>query len=307
MTKLIRAKRLQTKAPDDLRAIRLSDYVLRYLSARDVSVNYAELTKARVRYFSEWYGEDVLISELTCDMVNGWLTAVSESKLSKVTISNYRRVFHAVMHFAFQEGATDEAPWRLKRIKTTRVPVECFTLREIRRLVSAAGELSGYFPNGVKASDFWQAMIHGGYSTGLRRGDLLNIARSQIADDGKATVTQHKTGHAVCVRFSPEARELIARMHLPHQFDDRAFPWPFHENALPRQFRKIVKLSGVRRGSFKWLRRSAGSHAEAEQRGNGPTLLGHRSEAVFHAHYEDPKITKATPVEPPSLRIADAS
>jgi hypothetical protein len=137
----------------------------------------------------------------------------------------------------------------------------------------------------------------------LRRGDLLAISRSQIAEDGKATVVQHKTGHTVCVRFSPEAREFIGRMIVPGQYYDRAFPWPFHENALPRQFRKIVKLSEVRRGTFKWLRRSAGSHAEAEQRGNGPTLLGHRSEAVFRAHYEDPTITKATPVEPPSLRI----
>jgi integrase len=307
MRQVFRGKRRPDKSGDELRSMRLSGYVVRYLVGRDVTENYWKLTQARVRLFIEWYGEDVLISELTCEMVNAWLTAAADSKLSKVTISNYRRAFHAVMHCAYMEGASDEAPWRLKKIKTSRLLVECYSLREIRSLIATAAKLPGFLPNGVKRSDFWQGLLHGAYSTGLRRGDLLAVLRSQIGEDGRATVVQSKTGHVVCVKFSPETRDFIAHMVTPRQFDDRAFPWPFHENALPRQFRALVKLSGVRRGTFKWLRRSAGSHSEAEQRGNGPALLGHRSEAVFRAHYEDPTITKATPIEPPSLRIADAS
>lgn len=136
------------------------------------------------------------------------------------------------------------------------------------------------------------------YSTGLRRGDLLAIRKDQIRTDGVVTLTQSKTGYPISVQLSDDAIAAIRRMPIDEPL---AFPWPYHENALPRQFRAIVKEAGVRPGQFKWIRATSGSYAEQQVPGNGPKMLGHRSAQVFRDHYEDTNITRPSPLRPPPL------
>jgi hypothetical protein len=62
-----------------------------------------------------------------------------------------------------------------------------------------------------------------------------------------------------------------------------------------------VKAAGVRDGCFKWLRRSAGSYADAAQAVNGSRLLGHADQRVFGKHYEDKSINRKEPIAPPKI------
>lgn len=301
---MTKAHQPPARSVTELKAIRnitVRFYVGHYFRGRDVTEHYSKLCFFRVRHFIGWLGRDIPISELTCDMVNEWLTFCSHMKLAKVTVNNYRRTMLMLMNFAYMEGAIDEPPTRLKRIKTQRQIIQSFSLKQIRKLVEVAKEMPDYFPNGVKRADFWAGIIGAAYSTGLRRGDLLAVKRSQIGANGVAQVIQSKTGHVVCVRFSSNSRALIHKMR--DETDLRAFRWPYHENAMPRQFRYLLKVAGIDTGTFKWLRRSAGSQAEAQRPGDGPRLLGHRSLQVFRDHYEDQTVTKAKPVEPPELEI----
>ncbi len=204
-----------------------------------------------------------------------------------------------VWNQAYEDGDNDSPPLRVRKIRSPRDPVEAFTQDAIRELLKYVANLAGYFPNGAKRSDFWTAAINAAYSTGLRRGDLLKLKRSQIGERGVCHVQQNKTGYPVTVRLSPEALVAIWRMNVVE--DGRALPWPYHENAMGRQFRRLVKDSGIRCGQFRWLRRSAGSYAEREGRGNGTRALGHRSERIFRDFYEDRSITEVEPVGPPRL------
>ena len=199
---------------------------------------------------------------------------------------------------AYLERLNAHPPLRVRPIRKPRRIVCAFTREEILRLVAVCGRLPGFLPNGVRRSDFWLAMIHAAYSTGLRRGDLLAIAKDQIRTDGVVSLVQSKTGYPITVRLSADALAAIRRMPIECV---QAFPWPYHSNALPRQFRSLVKAAMIRPGQFKWLRASAGSYAESEAPGQGPRLLGHRSAAVFRAHYEDASITQTKPVTPPEL------
>ena len=295
-------KPINLQRSDKLRELTLMQYVKRYMCSRDVTKKYADITTARVKHFVMFLGRDPMISELTCDLVNLWLATFAESALSKVTVSNYRRAMMAIMQSAYMECANEEPPSRLRKIKVKRRIVESFSLREIRNLLQVAKHLPGYFPNGVKRSDFWQGMIHAAYSTGLRRGDLLAVKRSQIDEHGVASVLQSKTGHIVTVCFSPEARKYISRMAgFGGDSAPVAVPRQRHAASIP----SAVRAADVRPGQFRWLRRSAGSHAEAERRGDGHVLLGHRSEAVFRDHYEDQSITRCDPIKPPPIGLED--
>lgn len=278
----------------------LSKYVDIVLLARDITAEYASKVRYCNRRFIEWLGKEPTISELECQSVNAFLTYLKEIGKKPDTVAGYRRAILVVWYQAFYDGHTEIPPLRVRKIRTPRDPVEAFTHNEILALVEAAKQEKGYFPNGVKAATFWVAAIHAAYSTGLRRGDLLRLKRSQITDDGVCHVRQNKTGYRITVRLSEEALAAVNAMRSVES--ELALPWPYHENVISRQFRRIVKRAGVRQGQFRWLRRSAGSYAESEERGNGKVVLGHRSEKVFHDFYEDPSITVTAPIVPPAIK-----
>jgi integrase len=273
-------------------------YAETYLLARDVTPAYAALLRSRIRRFVAWAGGSLSIDALDCDIVNRFLVALQQTETSRITIDNYRRAILCVWRAAYLERENNNPPLRVRTIRRPRRLVQAFTQDELRLLLKTAEQLQGYFPNGVRRSDFWTAAVAGAYSTGLRRGDLLRIKKSDIRTDGLVQIVQSKTGYPVAVKLSAGALAAIRRMPLEIEL---AFPWPFHENAMPRAFRALVKAAGVRPGQFKWLRASAGSYAEKELPGSGSRLLGHRSELVFRQHYECQEITRSDPIQPPDL------
>ncbi len=84
---------------------------------------------------------------------------------------------------------------------------------------------------------------------------MLTVKREQIREDGTAIVIQHKTNYPVCVRFADEALTLIRGFTA----GDLAIPWPFQQQQFSRHFIALRKAAGVERGSFRWIRKSAGS------------------------------------------------
>lgn len=275
-------------------------YVEEFLNARDVSEAYAELVRARCRSFVRFCKRSIEVHEIESALVNAWLASLPRQNLSASTIDGYRRNLLVVWKTAVEDGLCDNLPIRVRKIKVPRQVVEAYTHAELRALLRTAAQLKGRHRNGNRRADFWSAFIHGAYSTALRRSDLLLVFRRQLASDGTAAIIQSKTGHIQRVRFSKECLEFAGKLR-----DDNGLllPWPYHKNALYRRFQTIVRLSGVKRGSLKWIRRSAASYAESQQLGAGPKMLGHRGVDVFKAHYEDLNISSAVPITPPPLLI----
>ncbi len=276
----------------------LLSYVDRVLSARDITPDYAAKVRYCCRKFCEWLGCDPGIDGLEPQAVNEFLAGLQSMGKRPDTVAGYRRAIMVIWNAAYLEGVASTPPLRVRRIRTPREPVDAFTHGEIKQLLETARGLAGYFPNGVRRADFWIAAIHLAYCTGLRRGDLLRLERKRILENGVSRVMQGKTGHVITIRISSEGLEAMARVAGE---DPRALPWPYHSNALGRQFRSLVKTAGIRPGQFRWLRRSAGSYAERDCPGNGSRMLGHRSQHVFRNFYDDQSITQPQPISPPPL------
>jgi integrase len=254
---------------------------------------------AHCRCFVEWAG-DIPIAKVNSDLVNEWIEALLATELKARTVDTYRRNFCAVWRDAYLHGFNNEPPLRVKKIKLPKQIVQCFTHEEIGKLILAARTRKGCLDNGVKRCHFWEAIILAAYATGLRRGDLLRLERSQVGDDGKAVVIQHKTGYPAVVRLPAEVLAIVNQMRTDC---GRAFPWPYRYDAFGPRFARIVKAAGVRPGTFCWLRRSAGSYAEKMQPGSGKRLLGHRAEWVFRDHYHDLSVAPPETVEPPPMQL----
>ena len=278
----------------DLGIVRYAD---RYLLGRDVTPDYAATVRARVAAFTEWCGSDIRVNELTCELANEWLSELSANGMNPRTLSGYRAALLAVWREAYYAGDSEHPPLRLRKIKKPALIISAFSHQEIATLLLYVAKLQGTHPDGNRRADFWQAAIHAGYSLGARRGDLLQLERNQIGADGVIHFVQNKTGYIAGGRLSPEALAFMAKL----QSTGRALPWPYKKTCFSRTFKRLRKAAGLARGTFKWVRRSAGSYAERERAGDGSRLLGHQGQAVFRAFYEDRTITGEVPVQPPRL------
>lgn len=275
----------------------LMRFVELFLDARDVSADYATQIRKRCRSYARFMGRSVHVEDIECQSVNAWLAHIAK-RVRPMTAAGYKKNLCVVWREAFLSGYNANPPLRVRRIKIPQQVVMAYTHSEIRRLLDAASRLKGRHANGNRRADFWQAFLHSGYSTALRRSDLLLVFRYQVSSDGTATIIQSKTGYSHRVRFSADALRFAAKLQ---DVNGLLLPWPYRRDSLVERFASIKKLAGIKRGSLKWLRRSAASYAESIEPGSGAKLLGHRSMQVFQASYNDATISGQRAVEPPGL------
>jgi integrase len=258
-------------------AVLLEDFVIEYLNARPVSEGYSRTIKKRMAKLSEFAGHTDLKSLFNEATINGFLAALDG--LSPFTKNKYRADFLALWRAA---ADVDKVPYpqarRIRRERTVAQVIECYLEHEARSLVVAAEHLVGAYPNGVARRQYWPAIIRAAWDSGLRRGDLWRLKAGQIRKDKTAVIVQSKTGQTITCRFHPSTVKAIARAsgHLE---------WVLCEWCFGVHFQEIVTLTGIQRGTFRWLRRGSGSRIEADHPGRGPKHLGN-TPGVFGRHYD---------------------
>ena len=270
-----------------------------YIASRDMSREWHTTLKTYIRLFCKWLGEPATLDRLNSETFNRWVAHLLEGH-TRDTAINYRGAVLCIWRDAYDAGLVDEPPLRLRNIKRTHKIVQAFTHEEIRKLLAAATMFKRRFRDGNLASEFWQAAILVGYCTGLRRGDLLSLKRSMVSADGVVRLVQSKTGFPIKVKLNADALAAVAKLKSANG-DDRLLAYPMKLSEFSTEFRLLREESGIEHGSFKWIRRSAGSYAESVHAGAGTRLLGHRCESVFHKHYEDTEISQPHVFEPPPI------
>lgn len=264
----------------------MNEHAEAYLLSRPTCPQYARQIRSRTKLFAAWLDG----RQPTALLLNQYLTGLEQRGLTPETVRGYRTSLLAVLRFA---GWVPEAPVRHVRMRDRQI--ECFSLEELRLLIKTADRMDGVLPNGLPYCQFWPLAIRSGYGTGLRYGDLFDVPARSIQADGVCHVTQSKTGRGVTVRFPAEAVRTIKRHGL-----DMAVPWPYSGNQFRTEFKALLIASGVRRGSWKWLRRSAGTYMEAAKPGFGHKLLGNAAD-IFRNHYWAFRLLNPGPISPPEL------
>lgn len=262
------------------------DHAESYLLSRPTCPQYARQIRSRTKLFSAWLAD----RPPTARLLNEYLTGLEQRGLTPETVRGYRTSLLAVLKFS---GWSPETPVRHVRMREKQV--DCYSLEELRLLIKTAERMDGTLPNGMAYREFWPLAIRSGYGTGLRYGDLLDVPTRSIDAEGVCHITQSKTGRGVTVRFPGEALRLIRR-----HGHDKAVPWPYSGNQFRTEFKALIIASGVRRGSWKWLRRSAGTYMEAAKPGFGHKLLGNAAD-IFRQHYWAFRLLNPGPISPPEL------
>lgn len=221
-----------------------------------------------------------------CARANDWLDSLRETHKPD-TVRTQRGNLLAVWWWAYREQLIDEPPLRLRRLRPISRSPEAWTLEEVHTLVAVADA----------ASIWWGSIVRVGYDTAARLGDLLRLRVADVAGD-VISWRQGKTGRLTRARIRPETRDKL-------EVQCRGLPpesviWPLwgRREAFYRRFRRLVEAAGIRRGTFRWLRRAAATQMERIAPGRGTELLGHRSRTTTEQWYIDRGQLSAAPLPP---------
>lgn len=257
--------------------------------------NYGYATSALTKFC----GRSVPLSEIDEAMLNRFILHRLSKGTSSTSVRNERFALLRIVDHAAANGHCRELVRRKVRTVTIarRMPVGP-KREQLCRLLSAAMKLDGRFANGISRAVYFQALIGVAYETGLRKGDLWNLDREQMTEDGTITLTMGKTGQHHTCRISVATRKLLDQ--LPGRFPLR---FPTNSSSTYSKWAgRIKSTAGVQiRGLCQPIRRSAASYVKLTG-GNSQEFLGHSTPGVDARYYLIPSIIRdALPPMPPPL------
>lgn len=253
----------------------LSEYADRYCTSVGGSPGYREQLSVLCRRLP-WH-----VHELDPDRITAYLQQALKH-LAPSTVANHRRMLVTLYRRAVADKLVKESSSKICRVKHFFPPVRAWTLQELAHLVAEAKKMPGgtrTFPCEYRV--LMPAWVLVGYSTGLRRGDMLRIRWDELRGNRLALVMSKTGRHHVCV-LDQQAMDALAE--LP-RYDRIVFGTIIRRDQIKIVMRRLIRRAGME-GSGKYLRRSSATYAEIS--GLSATLqLGHQTPGMAYRHYVD--------------------
>lgn len=260
---------------------------------RGVAENTSAFLDACVGSYRTFLGRAPETSDLNRASLNSYVDWMFRNRAYD-TMRTQRSGLLMLWRYAADVELADPPP-RVRLPKKVPVTVQAWSVEEVSQLRDYCLTLGGEFPTGVTKANFWSSLVACAYETGFRLSDQLSLEYSWISS-GKITLVESKTGKTQRRQLSSQTIELVGRCFADQP--RRRLVWPLwaRREAFFENFRRIVADSGVRPGTFKYLRRAAATAAEQLQAGGGTLFLQHSSPKVTRDSYLDESLL--TPIIP---------
>ena len=214
--------------------------------------------------------------------------------------------------FAVDQSLTSIQPNGLRKVRIKRRSPTAWTPEELTKLIQSLHESAEWsrsrMPCGVPAGIWWESIIRTAYDTGMRLGDLLCASSNQITVNGDSAVVRYvanKTGDEFFRSMRPRTWYAVQQAIMTNRnAPNLIWPlWGARDNFYV-VFNRIVARAEIRKGTFRWIRRTAVTWADIINPGLGQQVAGHKSERVTSDSYRDvTQIGLALP-SPPDLEVA---
>lgn len=257
---------------------RITDFAARYCLTNGVTAGYARQYQILTKRL-DWHMET-----LTTDAIDTYLTNALQT-LAPITVHRHRRMIQTLIRA--WPGVVDGCTRPIRRVQYHLPPVRAWSRDEMGRLLSVASQMSG----GTRHCPYrllLPAWIQVGFSTGLRRSDLLAIDHSQIRGN-RIAVCQSKTGHVHVATLNPAALSSI--QSLPRR-GPKIFGGLVSGVQIVRVIRRLVNKAGLC-GSGKFLRRASATYAELAGI-PAKRQLGHRSDGMQKFYLDEVLLSDST-------------
>lgn len=266
----------------------LNDLLDVLLTIRRVSPAAAVLYWRTLTMFGEYLNRPPELHDLNDETVSRWIAHL-EASLSQWTIAGHRTRILALWRFAARRDPEMPLPREVRRAPPPEPMPEAWTTDEVQRLLVACKKVS-------EGKAYFRALILCGYESGLRRGDLVRLERSQISQDGTIARRMRKTSQPHYVRVQASTAALV--LSLPG-LCPLAIPWG--SKKYTRLWQELRKLAGVSEGGLQKLRRTGATYVARDYGIDAARdFLGHRTPSMV-AHYVDRRIASPQIKQPPRL------
>lgn len=266
--------------------MRITDYADSYFLEHDLAPTSREQIRIVSRQFDAW-AEGATIDRINSGLVNKWLIDLDAKGRAKATVASKRRVLLTLLRAAAEDGLTEPLA-RVRKIKQPDRTPRAWSTAEVDRLLAVAGGFG----------TAWDLRIRIAWDTALRLGDVLTLRRGDIDRRGVAVVIQHKTGRRTPKRL--KASTLAAIDRIERAPDAPICGWTANRRQFYLEFNLLVARAGIRRGTFKWLRRGSATNVESKKKGAAKHQLGHQSDDVAYDSYVDPYLLEHDDVPSPT-------
>lgn len=265
---------------------------------RGVSPSTSAFLDACVGSYSTYLHHRATIADLNRVSVNCYIDWMFCNRAYD-TMRTQRSGLLMLWRYAADRGLIDQ-PGRVRLPKRKQPIVQAWTVEEVSRLRDHCLQLNGTLSNGISRAAFFGSLVASSYETGFRLSDQLSIEYEWIAN-GRLTLIENKTGKASRRQLTAQTMRLIEICFAEQP--SRRLVWPMwaRREAFFQQFKLIVKSSGIRSGTFKWIRRAAATAAEKTQAGLGTEFLQHSSPRVTRDSYIDQSQIIQSPIQVPGL------
>lgn len=249
-----------------------------------VSPGHERQLRVSIQAWQRFAGRPLTVQDLTPDEINRYLDWMRSHRAPDTTRTRRGNLL-ILWHFAYENELTETAPRRIRKLRPIQRFPLAWTLDELRKLIAEAAGLPGCFwHTRIRRGPWWESLIRTAYDTSLRLGDLLRLAPGDVSDS--MVLEQHKTRRMVHVSVRPATLAVIDQTMADEPRDVIWRLWGTDETFF-QHFRKLVLDAGIRRGTFRWLRRTAATQVEMMWPGRSTELLGHASRSTTEQWYID--------------------
>jgi integrase len=270
----------------------LGQYCASYSLFHDVAPETLRQYSISVSLFERWAGAPVPLTELDAESVSAWLRDYAATGVAAHTVKSKRCHILTMWRQASDEGLCDLPARRVRPVRVGWVPPTAWTVEEVQQLANTCAKLPRGHACGLRRSLWWELAVRIAWDSGLRLGDQLRLQVSQVSANGLITLSQHKTRYGHIGQLSPATMALLRHTLelVPRQL---CTPWDGSGETFRRQVKLLVKKSGIRPGTWKWLRKASASDVERHHPGQGSRHLGHMpGSRIGPRHYFDPTIVQ---------------
>jgi hypothetical protein len=277
--------------------MKLGEILSNYLACHEygVSAGHAEQLRYSIVVWEHWAGRALSVEDFTDEGLNRFLDWYRSCRKPD-TVRTRRGNLLILWHWAYQEGLTDVAPRRIRKLRPIARTPTAWTVPEVRALIETAESLPGcFYGTRWRRAAWWSSLVRAGYDTSLRLADLLSLPSSTVR--GQMLLVQHKTGRVVAVQLRPAT---LAAIDQTLADEPRELVWPLWglRQTFYGHFRSLVSEAGIRPGTFRWLRKTAVTQLERIAPGQGTRLAGHTHRGTTEAWYIDQAQMDPAPLPP---------
>jgi integrase len=263
----------------------------RYILMRDVRPASERQMRSIVLVLLNWLKiEDMPIDQFTGEVISQFLADKQKQGRSSHYRRSLRNALKALHRFSRDYTNCDA----IRPVKLDPLDPETWTEAEVVKLIEACDDLS------YRDRNYFRTFLQVAYYTGLNAVDIHRLEKSNIDERGFIPFDRSKTHKRVFVSIPPELAAEILKIA-----PETGPIWPLKtsQEAFRMRFNRLVRLAGIRPGTFKQLRKTSGTLVEVANPGQGHRHLGNEPE-IFAKHYEDRRVTQANPTMPPLLKLS---